>query len=151
MQSLTLTNLKVTYITKQKFNLRELVGPLAPTKIILLVINEENLREIYRRQLIAHNFQVYASPLGDVVAMAHYLNSADLLIVELADTSDDKLEFLKIISKDFSNLPIVTVGHTVSGSILAKVMSLGVVSHFDRKFSRPADLAQIVKALFLNN
>ncbi|MEK7618348.1 MAG: hypothetical protein AAB410_04330 [Patescibacteria group bacterium] len=138
----------MAYITKQKFNIRELVGSLPPTKTILLVINEENLREIYRRQLIEHNFQVNTAVFADVVAMARYLNSADLLIVELANTSDEKLEFLRIITKDFSNLPVITVGHTISGNILEKVMSLGVVSHLDRKFSRPADLALMVKTLF---
>ena len=83
----------MAYITKQKFNIRELVGSLPPTKTILLVINEENLREIYRRQLIEHNFQVNTAVFADVVAMARYLNSADLLIVELANTSDEKLNF----------------------------------------------------------
>lgn len=136
------------YVLKQKFNVAELSGIVKPLKRALLVISEEVLRDIYFRLFLQHDFDVRAVSFGDHRTMTSHLNSTDLLVIDLLDSQNsDRMEFLKILSRDFPAMSVITVGYQLSEQTLNKIMALGVVGHLDRKFSRPEDLVKIAKSI----
>src|SRR3989344_1165428 len=108
------SNKYMPYVFKQKFNVAELAGVVSPSRKVLLVISEDTLRDIYYRLFTQHNFDVSSAAFGDHVAMAGHLGSAGLLVIDFKNPEeDDKLEFLKIISSDFPQVSVITIGHAL--------------------------------------
>ncbi len=136
------------YVSRQKFNINELVNAPRNQKRVLLVISEEYLREIYCRHLEANDFEVFVSNFGNHPVIARFLNFSDILIIDLKNSEeDDKLDFLKIIAREFPQISVITVGHGLDEKLLRPLMALGVVGHLDRRFSRPQDLIDIAKTI----
>src|SRR3989344_4836625 len=136
------------YVTRQKFNINELTNVPRIQKRVLLIIGEEYLREIYCRHLEAVDFEVLVSNFGNHFAIAKFLNSSDILIIDLKNSEeDDKLDFLKSISREFPRISIITIGHSLDEKRLLPLMALGVVGHLDRRFSRPQDLVNIARTI----
>lgn len=137
----------MAYLLRQKFNINELVSLSNRAKKVLLAMSEENLREIYERHLKIHGFKTIGCHFANHAQVALALPDCDLLVIDFnaAQESQDKMEFLKIINRNFPKIPVVTVGNALGNVLLEKLMALGIVGHLDRRLTRPADLAAIIK------
>src|SRR3989338_11438653 len=123
------------YVLKQKFNIADLAEFPHTDKSVLLVVSEENLREIYRRHLEISGFAVKSADFGNHPEIARHLGAIDLLIMDLRDSREpDKLAFLKLLKQDFPGVSVITIGLGLDEVILQSLMALGVVGHLDRKF-----------------
>ncbi|MBI3231966.1 MAG: response regulator [Candidatus Doudnabacteria bacterium] len=139
----------MAYFTKQKFKISDLARVPKSGPSVLLVISEESLREIYLRHLLRHNFEVNCAAFGNPYSISQYLDEADLLVLDIKNFQEaDRLKFLKALAQKFPSLPVVTIGLGLSEAYIKTIMALGVAGHLDRQFSRPEDLAQVVKTLF---
>lgn len=141
----------MVYLLKQKFNIRELTELAKPLKRVLLVVEDEVLSEIYRRHLEAHEFEVRALAFGDHLKIVSHLGHCDLLVLEIRHAQETaKLEFLRIVARQYPYIPAVTVGFGLEEQILRILMDLGVVGHLDRRFSQPRDLVTMIKTVVHN-
>lgn len=137
----------MAYLLKQKFNINELAGLSSRAKSVLLVMSEENLREIFERHLQIHGFKTIGCHFANHAQVALALPNCDLLVIDFkaSQEAQDKLEFLKIVNRNFPRISVVTVGSALENVLLEELMALGVVGHLDRRLTRPGDLVAIVK------
>lgn len=141
----------MAYFLRQKFNINELVSLSNRAKKVLLVMSEENLREIYQRYLEAQGYETVGCHFANHAQVALALPNCDLLVIDFntAQEGQDKMEFLKIINRNFPKIPVVTVGSALESVLLEKLMALGIVGHLDRRLTRPGDLAAIIKTFMV--
>lgn len=139
----------MSYILKQKFNIRELANlPVVSTERVLLIVDEDYLRGIYEKHLLQEGFEVVSSDFADVSFISEALETAGLLVVDFSDALwKHKLAFLKVVGRDFPGLAIITIGYDLGQEILEELMVLGVRGHLERKFSQPRDLVEITRVV----
>jgi hypothetical protein len=142
----------MAYLFRQKFKVDDLAN-LTAEKIPVLIFSADSfLAQIYAAYLRAHNLEVKHCQ-DELMLKDSLLRFAPRLL--LADANF----FSSIggnwlgpinIKRDFPSLLVVTVGRGLGAESLAKLMRAGVSSHVDRRFSRPQDLAVVVKTLLQN-
>ena len=140
------------YITRQKFNLSELTDKTSPVRHILLLEPEEYRLGIYIQELLKQNFMPIGVRTVDALHKNISNSSPHLLVVssEIYPHIRQSMELVKSLKNSFPLLPMVTIGYNLSPDDLRSLLSAGVEGHIDRRFSRPADLAQVVSAVLQN-
>ncbi len=136
------------YLTKEKFSLKDLAEVHLRSPRVLLVINEETLRNIYRKHLETENFFVNPVEFSEIFEVYEGVKDADILILDFeVSVFYQRLDFLKSLRKAFPGLPVVTVGESLGEDMLTMLMSAGIVGHIDRKYTRPQDLLCLIKTV----
>lgn len=130
---------------KQKFYLRDDMAMNHPRpKLILILEPEEYLVAIYGRYFLQPHFRL--KTLGDMHEEGPDF-SPDLLIIN----TDAYFEWLVKLKKDFPNLPVISIGDSLTAGQLKQLMSYGVTSHINKKFSRPNDMVTLTKTILMFN
>ena len=139
----------MAYLFKQKLNLSDLAGLARDRKRILIYEPEEYLGTLYSHYLRTHNFDIKHCP--DLKRLREYIITfePDLLIFSLGLGDGFPKDFLtpNRLIKEFPNLKIISTGYNLSSQKIGELMATGVVSHINRRLSRPQDLALIVKTI----
>jgi len=137
------------YLYKEKLNLLELFQIPAESKTVLLAEPEEYLLALYSGYLTNNNFSV--KPCSQIRQLDGIIkkHSPDLLLfsVHFYEDISQGLDFLNSLSRDYPTLPVVTLGHNVGNDILKDLMSTGIVSHIERKLTRPKDIVVVAKTI----
>jgi len=136
------------YLIKQDFNFQDLVDWPRFSNRVLLIINEEPLRQIYSRHLLENRFEVFASDFGNFHEISKKLETVNLMVLELKPKQEeDRLEFLKTVVNHYPKVSIITIGHALKTESLESLMALGAAGHIDRKYSRPQDIVYLANTI----
>ena len=138
------------YIFAQKLNMKNVRSDFEyPPKLVAIFEPEEYLRALYEKKFRAHNFLVQQiSGTKQLLGLLDLL-TPDLLIINSQFSADHRLviSFLKQLHVKFPSLPKVSLGKDLPAEHLKQLMSYGVVSHVERRLSRPNDLVAIAKTI----
>jgi hypothetical protein len=138
----------MSYVYRQKLKLSELANlPDLPNRV--MIYEPENyLGALYGHYLGFHNFEVRLQADARELSGAVSAFAPHLLIFS-ADQEGFKF-LLRGLTQNFPELKVVTTAYNLSQQSIAELMSLGTLGHINRRFSRPKDLAMLVKT-FINN
>lgn len=116
---------------------------------VLIVEPQVYLFELYARHLKPHNFKV--SHCADIANIYNHLSVTvpDLCIVNPQHSQgvEKTTQSLKLLKKNFPDLPVMTVAFGLTAEEIKKLMDSGVISHMDRALTRPKDIGHIAKLL----
>lgn len=143
----------MSYIFKQKFTIGELVESAFLPRTVLVREMESYLLGLYTRHLSRNAFAVRHAPEGSDVVFAIADAAPDVFLFSFHhhEPAEEKVAVLQEVRNLYPTLPIVTVGRSLNGDVVKRLMALGVQSHVDRHTSRPEDIALIIKTLFYVN
>ncbi len=131
----------MAYLYRQKLKISDLVN--LPTKANRIVIYEpeDYLGALYGHYLAYHDFDV--RHCANLLELKETVSGffPDILVFS-ADQGGFKLH-LQSLTQDFPQLKVVTTAYNWTHQEIADLMSLGVLSHINRRFSRPTDLAML--------
>ena len=131
----------MAYLFKEQFHIFELAN-LAPRKKLLIFEPEEYLAGLYALYL-QDDFQVSHCQAFEQVKPS-ILNFNPHVLVYNID-HDSAVRALLDLKTAFPRLLLFSTG--LSANKLKELMEAGVIGHINRKFSRPQDLAVIVKSV----
>lgn len=138
----------MTYIFREKLNLLDLAGLETSPPVALVAESEEYLFGIYSQHLQRHNFVVVHCPEPMELPQAVLSHNPDILILNPRISEPfATLKLVTALKNTFPALPVVTIGDDIDSEQLKRLMSAGIVSHIDRRFSRPRDIIMIVKSI----
>ena len=142
----------MAYLFRQKFQVGDLVNLKKPENSVLIFTSDSYLADLYAAHLQTHGLDV--KHCFDEMLLVESLNRffPRLLLAEadfFSSIGGGRLGPLNL-KRDFPSLLVVTIGRGLNAESLGKLMQAGVSSHVDRRFSRPQDLAIVVKTLLQN-
>ena len=142
----------MAYLIKNKFNIEQLVDLQKNLWRVFLLEPEQYLLNLYHNYLHENDF--FVEPAQSIDGIEYKLKKFKPHLLILNSIFFEKEKNLhKIIGNlksEDTNFQIISFGAALSHVQLKIVMSAGVVSHIDRRFSRPIDIIHIAKGL-LNN
>ncbi len=120
--------------------------------MIVIAEPDECRKSLYARHLGEGDYQVVVC--GQLENLPEMLreNKPHLLVLssEFPGYLNRIVSYLRKIKSVFPDLHIITIGFDLHADVIKQFMQHGVVSHIDRKFSRPHDLTHIVKIILSN-
>jgi DNA-binding NtrC family response regulator len=139
----------MNYIFKQKLQLADLASLDRAPKRILIFEPEQYLSALYGHYLARHNFDIkHCTELGELRKLLLNFNP-ELLVLSL-----DNTELLPKVSQmprrlvnEFPSLKVISTSYNLNNESIGELMRSGVVSHINRRLSRPQDLVAIVKTI----
>ena len=138
----------MSYIFKQKLDLRELAALEKAQKRILLYQPQAYLGALYSHYLKFHNFDV--KHCQDIASLKEHVHNfmPEVLFYSIEDASPlSALSSLKSLKKNLPTTLVVTTGFNTDAETLKQLLSAGVSSHINRCHSRPEDIVTITKTL----
>ncbi len=137
----------MSYLFRQKLDLRELVATDRVVGRVMLAEPARNLGRLYAAYLQAHRFEVQhcqdAEDLGTV--MAEF--KPDILVFSLEFPRPTGARVLRTIAALHPSLPVITLAFNASAEDIKRHMHQNVASHINRIHTRPEDIVHIVKAI----
>ncbi len=141
----------MAYLFKQKLLIGDLVDLELRPKRVLIHEPEEYLSALYGSYLRAHNFEVAHCPNLNLLIQTSADFLPDVLIFNLeAGQAKVLVAWLSKFSRSFPNISVITTGFNTDAEVLKNLMPTGLISHINRRLSKPQDIVEVVKAL-LNN
>lgn len=139
----------MSYLIKQQIKLSDLVDLAGDLKLVLVAEPEDCLYGIYARHLREHRFVVHRCDGLDRVPDRLREHCPHLLVLSLEFDGGVRsaVRLLRRLKEEFPELHVVTVSTAAGADDLKVLMSAGVSSHIDRKFSRPQDVAVVAKTV----
>lgn len=118
---------------------------------ILIVDDEEYLRELLRTNLEVEDFEVVSASTGQEALDLAWKVLPDLAIVDVGLPDMNGWEVCRRLQQDFrsADLPLVILTAEASGKVLAQMKELGL-KHYVAKPYHPIDIVTFLKEL-LNN
>jgi hypothetical protein len=138
----------MAYLFRQKLNIEEITGIAQLRRKVLIYEPEEYLAALYMHYLRSHNFDIKDCP--DLVQIKEHIASFNPELLVFSTDFQTAFSSASSLSQSFPSLKIVTTGYNTDNERVSQFMGLGVLSHLNRRFSRPEDLSTIIKTL-LNN
>src|ERR1051326_4455806 len=139
----------MTYIFKEKLNLLELSGKTTESYKVLTVGLEEDLGRLYESYLASRGLNVAHCYSFDAAHKHIETHLPHLVLINIAEPKPTRqlLSLLYQIKLLYPSLLIVSLGQNINHEFFKQIMSAGVCSHVDRRFSRPQDLVDIITTL----
>jgi len=138
----------MSYIFKQKINLKDLAALENAKNKVLLYQPEEYLGALYSHYLRFHNFDV--KHCQDIANLKFHIENfqPEILIYSIEGVSTPSvIASLATLKKHWPNTTVVTTGFNTDAQILKHLLTAGVASHINRCHSRPEDIVTITKTL----
>lgn len=135
----------MAYMFKQKLSLEELVNLPKAGRRVLVYEPNEYLGALYRHYLRAHNFDVRHCPDLALLKQALAVFGPNLLVFSADDLRPERA--IKDFSAEFPGLKIITTAYNLNHEAVGELLAAGVLSHINRRFSRPQDLVVLAGSL----
>ena len=142
----------MAYLFKQKFNVADLAKIPERKNRVLIFGSDVYLCQLYISHLRMSSLDARHCAGAELLGRALADFFPCLLVVDLDSLGgfgESRLRWLNF-KRDFPSLLVVTISRNLDAQSVGKLMSAGVSSHINRNFSRPQDVAEVVKVL-LNN
>lgn len=142
----------MAYLIRQKFNISDLAAPVVVKNRVLIFSCDDYLSQLYASHLRIFSMDVSHCHEQDFLKDNLNRFSPRLLLADL-DSLGSHYGWLYGLNlkRDFPSLLVVTVGRGLDAAELGELMLAGISSHINRSFSRPQDIATVVKSLLGNN
>jgi len=143
----------MAYLFREKFKVSDLaVLQRRPGRLVLIMELEDYLRELYAKHFSDNDLKVVHCTRAEELFEHVRTYGPQLLLVniDVLDRFSRMLGLLKLVRASFSRLPVVAISSGLDVDGLKELMDIGISSHIDRRFTRPADVVHVVKAI-LNN
>jgi hypothetical protein len=138
----------MAYIFKQKLQISDLANLERPLFRVLIYEPEEYLGGLYEHYMKNHNFDIrHCVSLHEI---NYCLQSFEPELLVYNTDSDKDFSRGRMVFKNYPSLKIITTAYNISHEDARGLMALGVLSHINRRFSRPSDLATLAKTLLEN-
>ncbi|GEM_PF-747751 len=139
----------MSYLFKQKLDLRELTGQVLPAKLIIVAEPEEYLLALYSYYLQKNNFEVIHCTQGIELLELIERHTPHLIIFNPRSYGGIKeaVKFVNNLIGAYPFVPIVTIGNDISTEDLRALMSSGIASHIDRRLSKPMDVVHVARSI----
>jgi DNA-binding NtrC family response regulator len=139
----------MAYLFKQKFSIAELLDTGSNIKRVLIAEPERYLCDLYTQHLEDNNFSIHKSLGSNVLEqeVKNFVPHVLILSTDFLDSLEKLVEVLGKVRKNSIDLPIITIGFNTHSDELRQLMQGGIVSHIDRKLTRPADVITVVKTI----
>lgn len=139
----------MSYYIQQKFQITDFLSPKLPQKKITVAADDDELRRLYCFYLHQHNFQAF--PCAGVDSVHEHLKNFQphllLFCMNGEGKQRDALRHITVLSRQYPELKIVTIGIISRHDELKEILDLGVCGHIDRKLTRPRDIIEVVKVI----
>ena len=139
----------MSYLFKQKVNLLDFVNVQVDFKRISILVEDQDLLQLYARLLAEENFVIY--PCYKLSEIHEHLKNKNphLLLINLLDLGPTVLmqAQLKLLRTNFPDIKLVSLGLNTHYDTVKLIMDLGIISHIERNLSRPEDVGKIIKAI----
>jgi DNA-binding NarL/FixJ family response regulator len=140
------------YLYRQKFDVADLAVLEDRPEKVLLVFNENFLVSLYRNYLAQHGLDAHHCADLSLLKDASLFLLPKVLIV---DPQIDQLAYVaKVLRETMDELPllkVITVSLDSGLEDIRSLMDIGVCGHISRRFSKPGDVAVLVKSLLNGN
>jgi DNA-binding response OmpR family regulator len=139
----------MTYLFKQKFDIRELVEMPTRVKKILIAEPEEYLLALYTYHLSNSDYFVkpcrqFSEVSGEVLKFAPHLLIINANFLGSRGVPNRCLQGLR---RHNPSMFVLTVGQNTDPADLKSLMAAGSNAHIDRRHSRPEDITAVVRTL----
>lgn len=121
-----------------------------PPAKILVVEDEELLREAYLKILSTHGFQVDSAPNGEVALKILPKFKPDIILLDILMPRVDGVDFLERahLDKHYPLTKVIVFSNLSSQEKLNKIMTLGAIRHVLKASLSPQELiAEVESAL----
>jgi hypothetical protein len=139
----------MAYIFKQKLKLSDLASLAIAPKRVLIYEPEKDLAALYAYYLSEQNFEIKHCLDFEAIRQS-VINFQPNLLIFSTDSPDNlpKIRLFPVaLIKEFPSLRVISTGYNLSGQGIGELMAIGVISHINRRLSRPQDLAILVTTL----
>lgn len=118
-------------------------------KKILLIEDDDLIRQLYADQLKAAGLQVFDYPDGNSGLSALRLEKYDLIILDIMLPDINGLEILKQIKKDsnLKSIPVVLLTNLGQDSVIKEGFKLGADAYFIKLAYNPDQIVAEVKKI----
>lgn len=118
---------------------------------ILVIEDEEDIRELCKRLLVREGHEVVDAENGEIGLSLYRQDPTDLIITDLFMPEKDGIETIRELRRDFPDVKIVAISggaKSVSGVTFLKVAGhLGAIETLAKPFSKEELLTAVNKAL----
>lgn len=139
----------MAYLFRQKFNVADLARIPEQKNRVLIFGFDVYLCQLYESLLCLHSLDVKHCATEESLRLALADFFPRLLLLDLDSLGSAGESWLKSLyfRWDFPSLIIVTISRNLDAQSVGKLMGAGVSSHINREYSRPQDVATVVKTL----
>ena len=109
------------------------------TKSILILDDEEGIRDLFRETLEGAGYQTIVSASGKDALRQLKLHPIDLLITDLVMPGQEGIETIVVVRKDYPRLKILAISGFGGGSHLKAAQMLGA----NETLPKPVDITQL--------
>jgi DNA-binding NtrC family response regulator len=128
------------YISQYYHSMRTQPFEVLNGAVVVLVEPEPETRAFYTQQLADIGIQVHqADALNNMLSVVEAA-SPDVVIVNPSTDLENGFKFIKILKKEYADLPVITMTMTMREDQLDAIMEAGVSMHINRGLTRPRDL-----------
>ena len=118
---------------------------------VLIFSNESEIASLYGMHLTDRFFTVvFCEDVSKLVSTIHEQNPA-VVLLHLSDNVDSLLRKLSSFRRTYPDLPIVTVGLSLSEESMKAVMRLRGAGHINREYSKPKDIVVLLEQIISQN
>lgn len=138
----------MNYLKKQKFNILELIETSSNLRI-LFYEPHLTLGEIYKNYLRQKKYEIIdcyeLTDLEDLISK----NEPHTVIFSIHNLNifSEIVKKIQRVSNKYSRLPILSYAYELPAEHVSNLMKAGIVSHVDRKFSKPKDLVFLIETI----
>lgn len=117
---------------------------------ILLIEDEDPIREVYKEELESAGFVVHACPTGKQGLELFFKEEYDLVLLDLVLPDVNGLHILKEIKKDISkrNTPVLILSNLDQDLIRRQGMELGAQAYLEKITNTPDIIVSTIKGFF---
>lgn len=135
----------MAYIIKQKLKLEDLANVAKPPLRVLLYEPDSDLGQLYVYYLQANDFEVWHHQ--DFSSIRQAISSFQPQLLLLSSDGQFSVAGFQSVLSQFPGLKAVSFGYNLKHEAISQLMRAGILSHINRRLTRPNDLAVIVKSL----
>jgi len=141
------TDIMALPIDKEKFNarIRTLLSQGAPR--ILIVDDEEGIRDILQQILEMERFRVVTAKRGDEAIAVLKNNTIDLVVTDIMMPGMSGLDLLTSVKKEFPAIPVVLITGYPGNYSTHDTIAAGADGYFSKPFHNMALLSTVRKIL----
>lgn len=118
-------------------------------KKILLIEDEDYIREIYKEEMEFSGFAVDAFPTGQQGIDAFHKNTYDLVVLDIVLPDINGLHILKEIKRDSvkKNVPVLLLTNLAQDIIVKQGLELGAEAYLEKVANTPDTIVDKIKSI----
>jgi CheY-like chemotaxis protein len=126
---------------------REVLGPIRPASVILVVDDEPEIRDFLRKVLTDASYKVLEAANGREAVRQVETSSIDLVIMDLAMPEQEGIETIQVLRRVRPQLKVIAVSGSFAGLLVNVAEPLGAVASLAKPIQPDELLAAVSRAM----